>query len=377
MRIVVLTNEYEPQIVGGLGIVATRVAQRLSARGHEMIIVTRGRAAGIEELTVEGVRIFRFPVNSIYYSRTAHAYQAETVARYLRGRIADPDIIHVHSVQADRLANRLRSQYDCPYIYTCHSLIASERSRHPAAARLEARQRRLMSEASVVVSPSHWQARIVQRMLRGSRVQSQVIPNGADHHTLTSIRHNRHFLYAGRVVRSKGVAELIQAVAIARGKGCRLRLDIRGDGRRAYLQALRRLVNRHKLDHVVRVLGPAPHPTLLRLMPEYNGVILPSRGESFGLVALEAMATGTPLVATRVGGLRDFVDRHAATVIDSPVPRAIADALQRVCRNPGDVELRRRRAHIRAERYRWDRCATSYERLLLTFAQGSRPPVKA
>ncbi len=374
MRIVVLTNEYEPQIIGGLGIVATKLAQRLAARGHDIIVVTRGRTAAVEERMVDGVRIFRFPANQAYYSRAARAYAKET-AVYLRERIPSPHIIHVHSVQADQLAHRLQAQYGCPYIYTCHSLVASEQSIRPAARQMELRQRRLMNGASAVVSPSRWQARMVERTLRGFRARSHVIPNGVDGHALASPRHNRRFLYAGRVVRSKGVAELIQAVAIVRKKGCRLRLDIRGGGRRSYLQSLQKLVHRNNLHQAVRVLGPTPHAELLRLMPEYNGVILPSRRESFGLVALEAMATGTPLVATRAGGLRDFVDHQAATVIDFPAPHAIADALRRVCARPEDVELRRRRAHIRAERYRWSRSVIRYERLLLACAKSARPPV--
>ncbi len=369
VHIVALTNEYEPQIIGGLGIVATRVAQRLAARGHEMTVVTRGRGPTVEDRTAQGVRVLRFPVDSVYYSAVAGGYATETVAQYLHETIATPDIVHVHSIHADRLAHRLHLRYGCPYIYTCHSLIAAERSARPAARRLEARQRRLMREASAVVSPSQWQARIVERLVRGARSRSHVIPNGADGHSLTSMRHNQRFLYAGRVVRGKGVAELIQAVAIARRRGLQLQLDIRGDGGRSYMQRLRRLVAKHKLRQAVRVLGPAPHTELLRVMPQYNGVILPSRGESFGLVALEAMATGTPLLATRVGGLRDFVDEHAATVIDSAAPLAIANALQRVCRYPADVELRRRRAHIRAERYRWGRCATRYERLFTSLAE--------
>ena len=68
MQIAVLTNEFEPVIIGGLGIVATRLAEAMQARGHELLVITKGTSREVSDRRQGGMRVIRFPRESEYHS---------------------------------------------------------------------------------------------------------------------------------------------------------------------------------------------------------------------------------------------------------------------------------------------------------------------
>jgi glycosyltransferase involved in cell wall biosynthesis len=126
-------------------------------------------------------------------------------------------------------------------------------------------------------------------------------------------------LYAGRLSPEKGVEELVEAT---RG----LNLVVAGDG------PLR--------SRVPQARGFVPHHELQRLYARAAVVACPSRREGFGVACLEAMAHGRPVVATRVGGLRDLVvDGETGLVVPPRDPEALRLALERLLADPS---LRRR-----------------------------------
>ena len=145
-------------------------------------------------------------------------------------------------------------------------------------------------------------------------------------------------LFAGRIQPLKAPDVLLRAVAVMleRSPGLRHRLVVpivggpSGTGleRPESLAALARELG---IDDVVRFVPPVTQPELARWYAAATAVAVPSYNESFGLVAAEAQATGTPVVAAAVGGLTTVVrDRHSGLLVDGHEPARWADALSQV-----------------------------------------------
>ena len=368
MQIAVLTNEFEPVIIGGLGIVATQLSNALHARGHELLVITRGGGGSeVSDREQGGLRIIRFPSASEYHSRTQQRLYAGPVLHYLRRLRKRPDIIHVHSLQADELAIGMRDAFFAQIIYTCHSLVSKENQpKHPSP-HMEIRQKRFMETADAIISPSNWQATVLLQQYPAALSKLYVVPNGVTPlsvFTLNGLRRKEQLLFAGRLVRQKGVAEAISAIADLKNMERRVRLDIIGKGTSNYVKYLQTLSRRLHVSSHVRFLGQCSHQTVLRRMQSAGAVIMPSRNESFGLVALEAMATGTPLVSTRAGGLRDFVDGDTAAIIESSTSDAISKAVAQVWLQKERTRKRQRAAFERSLHYTWDIVASQYEAVM-------------
>jgi glycosyltransferase involved in cell wall biosynthesis len=187
----------------------------------------------------------------------------------------------------------------------------------------------------------------------------RVIPSGVDvPDAVAEPDDPPHVLYAGRLSEEKGVLDLVEA---ARG----LPLVVAGDG------PLR--------DQVPGALGWVGHDRLLGLYEQAAVVVCPSRREGFGVVCAEAMASGRPVVASAVGGLRDLVvDGETGLLVPPRDVPALRAALERLL---GDAELRRRLGAAARERARqafsWDRTVSltlrAYEDALPTARLRLRP----
>ncbi len=367
MHIAVLTNEFEPAIIGGLGIVATNLAEALRARGHTLLVITTGSSPKISDQEHAGMRVIRFPHGSEYHSRMHQRLYAEPILHYLRYLSDWPDIIHVHSLQADRLAIAMRDKCSARIVYTCHSLVSNEGLHKSSFRHMEIRQRHFMEQADMIVAPSNWLAMVLMAHRPATRDKIHVIPNGVKPHSISVLdrpRRPAQLLFAGRLIRQKGVAETIAAVADLKNIDRNVHLDIIGNGSMKYMRELKSQTNRLKVSGRVRFLGQCTHHTVLQHMRDAGVVIMPSRNESFGLVALEAMAVGTPLVSTQAGGLRDFVDSDTAVVIASPTRETISRAVAEVWANSGRTRKRQRSAFERALRYTWKVTASQYEAVM-------------
>ena len=163
-------------------------------------------------------------------------------------------------------------------------------------------------------------------------------------------------LYAGNIKPHKNLERLIEAFHLMRQGSPDLRevqLLIIGDEISKYA-TLRRAVHRHKLHKHVRFFGFVPDQTLASLYRLANAFVFPSLYEGFGLPPLEAMASGTPVIASNVSSLPEVVG-DAALMIDPYEPGAIADAMRQVLT---DGQLRadlRARGFVRAREFSWER----------------------
>ncbi len=139
----------------------------------------------------------------------------------------------------------------------------------------------------------------------------------------------------------------------------------RGEEHMAHVEEI---VRRHGVDDRVHLVPPQPHELLSTYYRAADVCVVPSRSESFGLVALEAAACGTPVVAGAVGGLTTLVDDgHTGYLVEDPTPEAFAHAVGRVLGDPLLGERLATAAVVRARSYTWTDAAallrTTYEEL--------------
>ena len=164
-----------------------------------------------------------------------------------------------------------------------------------------------------------------------------------------------YLLYVGNVLPHKNVLRLLDAVAILRRRRS-VRLLIRGEGRRAYMRAVRARVETLGLEHTVDFLGYVTEKTMRDLYTHAACLILPSLGEGFGLPVLEAMACGTPVVTAAVSSLPE-VAGDAALMVCPHDSVQMADAMFQVL---SDRDLRqdlRERGLRQAAGFTWRRTA--------------------
>ncbi len=146
---------------------------------------------------------------------------------------------------------------------------------------------------------------------------------------------SRGLVLVGRLSAIKGQDTAIQAVALVRAAGHDVTLTLVGDcypGYESVEEGLRDLAIRERVDQVTVFTGfqdPTPY------VAGADVVLVPSRVESFGLVAVEALLLGRPVVAARTGGLREVIrDGETGLLVDADDPRELADAVIRLLRDP-------------------------------------------
>jgi glycosyltransferase involved in cell wall biosynthesis len=163
-------------------------------------------------------------------------------------------------------------------------------------------------------------------------------------------------LFVGRLVSFKGVEVAIRALRILRERGVEQTLTLCGDGPER--EALRRQVEQYGLSDAVTFEGWTEPDDLVRHYSTAEAALVPSRYEPFGIVALEAIACGCPVVASNVDGLPDAVG-DCGLLVPPNDPEKLADAVERVLQPTVRQELRSAMpTHV--ERHRIDRIADEY-----------------
>jgi glycosyltransferase involved in cell wall biosynthesis len=171
-------------------------------------------------------------------------------------------------------------------------------------------------------------------------------------------------LFVGRFQRSKGLDVLLEALALtATMKGEIYKLGIVGPFSTEQRNYLLHGVP-SAMKGTVTFLGSVHRDALPIVINQSRIVVVPSRYESFGLPALEAIACGVPVVAARVGGLPEIVDESVGVLVEPNNPQALAEAIYDSLRFP---ELRERATTLgpaKASRYDWDVIAPELRRII-------------
>ncbi len=324
---------------------------------------------------------------------------AEAVLDLGRRRGTGYELIHSHYWISGWVAARLRDEWNLPWFHSAHTLARVKNEQATPGAVMEPEHRIAVEQAVVrgadrLIASTTVEADDLARLYGADRSRLSVVPPGVDLRVFTprpagplrrklGLGAARVIVFAGRLERLKGAETLLRAFSLLTRDhevAEPLALLILGDdshngalesrsdgGEQRRLKALARDLG---VLPRVRFLGAVPPNVLARFLSLAEVCVVPSYTESFGLVALEAAACGTPVVAARVGGLPTVVkDGLTGYTLVSHDPAQYAERIARLLHDP---ELRRcfsRRSQLVASQFTW---AETVDRLRSVYARDDR-----
>ena len=347
MKVLMVSWEYPPVVIGGLGRHVHNLATALAEAGHEVVVLSR-RPSGTDPSShpstdeiAEGVRVvaaaqdpheFDFGLDMMAWTLAmGHSMTRAGLAIKTQGRRAgpwQPDVVHAHDWLVAHPAVALAEYFDVPLVSTIH---ATEAGRHsgwvsgPISRQVHAVESWLVHESDSLITCSVSMGDEITELFGPGLGEIRVIRNGIDA-ALWPFAPRRprtgpaRLLYLGRLEYEKGIHDAIAALPRIRRTHPGTTLTIAGTGTQQ--QWLVEQARKHKVFRAVDFVGHLNHDALVGLLHTADAAVLPSHYEPFGIVALEAAATGIPLVTSNVGGLGEAVI-NGHTGVSYP-PRDIA-----------------------------------------------------
>ncbi|MDR5708493.1 MAG: glycosyltransferase [Armatimonadota bacterium] len=307
MNVLLLTNEYPHEKTAGTAMATAFLAEELASRGVRVTVVVNTRTQAPAHEVTSGLEVIRLKPLPVFTTRMAQrAAMLLRIARRIR-----PDVIQGQSLSCGALAALAGKLLGIPSVTYVQGLDLYEAS--PWARRTYIRWALRGSTAVAAVTED------LRRRAHGLVNRPvEVIPHGLrlrDSHRLGREEARRSLglpeqdpvvLYVGRLLRIKGPQHLLRAFPQVLERLPRALLVLVGEGEeRANLEVL---VRRLGVEGRVRFAGPRPHEDVIRFMRASDVFVLPSLVESFGIVLLEAMSCGLPVVATNVMGIPYLVE---------------------------------------------------------------------
>ncbi len=325
MKILMLSWEYPPRVVGGISKVVYDLSHRLVNDGHEVTVVTYKDGNVAYEEDDEGVKVYRvdnFMINPNNFIDWIMQLNFNMIAKTseIINKDGKFDVIHAHDWLVAYAAKTIKHSYDIPMIATIHATEAGRNSgiHDDQQKYINDTEWMLTYEASEVIVNSNYMKAELQRLFGLPFEKINVVPNGVDLHLYDNIERDYEFrrnyamdnekiiLYVGRLVYEKGVDKLIGAMPKVLEHYHDAKLIIAGKG--PMMDELRAEVNTLGLGNKVYFTGYLNKKQCQKIYKCADVAVFPSTYEPFGIVALEAMLSGNPVVVSDIGGLNEIVD---------------------------------------------------------------------
>src|SRR6185312_6101383 len=358
VRVLMLSWEYPPVVIGGLGRHVHHLATTLAAAGHEVVVLSR-RPADTDPSTHPTTNEVHERVRVVAAAQDPHefGFGADMMAWTLAmghsmvraGLPLDftPDVVHAHDWLVAHPAVALAEYFDVPLVSTLH---ATEAGRHGGwingrvSRQVHALESWLARESDSLIACSHSMRDEIATLFGPELADISVIRNGIEVGRWPFARRKKHsgpagLLYFGRLEYEKGIHDLIAALPRIRRTHPGTMLTIAGEG--TQLDWLIGEARRHRVLKATTFQGHLGHDDLLSALHDTDVVVLPSHYEPFGIVALEAAAAGAPLVTSDVGGLGEAVINGETGMSFAPSDiAALADAVRAALDDPDAAQQR-------------------------------------
>jgi D-inositol-3-phosphate glycosyltransferase len=377
---------------GGMNVYVLEVARQLARRGTAVDLFTRTTSASQREVVeVEPGVVVRHVAAGPYEGLSKEdlpgqlcAFAAGMMRVAAHAPVGYYDLVHSHYWLSGQVGWLAADRLEVPLVHTMHTM-ARVKNLHladgdePEPLGREIGEAQVVDAADRLVANTTREARELVELYDADPARVAVAEPGVDLATFTPGSQTQAraelgipldavlLLFVGRIQPHKGPDVLVRAAA----ELARRRPDVRerlavgvlggasGSGVRSPM-GLDVLAERRGIGEHVRFVPPVDRPTLARWYRAADVVAVPSHSESFGLVAVEALACGTPVVASNVGGLPTAVGQ-AGLLVDGHDTADWATALGRVVLDPGRRALLSRRAAEHASHFGWGRTAEQLE----------------
>jgi glycogen synthase len=370
MRVMMLSWEYPPRIVGGISPHVHDLSQQLQAKGIEVHVVTKATpAAPDEETQPSGVQIHRVhlaetPNDFLHEIQLLNDATEDRVRELLEDWRpgGQPTVLHAHDWLSLDAARELKYEYKLPMVATVHATewgrnggIRGETSRY-----IHEQEYWLTYEAWRIIVCSEFMKQEVHRYFDSPLDKIDVIYNGVEaskfefdwsgeeraaHRAKLALPDEKIVMYVGRFVREKGIQILLNAASVVLAQEPKTKFLIVGGGNR---ERFERFVHWAGLEDKVLFTGFMANRSLHQLYRCADVAVFPSLYEPFGIVALEGMAAGAPVVTSDAGGFREVVQHDkTGTLSFANNAESLAWAILHVLRDPERASKLAEEARIR------------------------------
>lgn len=382
---------------GGMNVYVRELAGALARAGVDTTVFVRRWRDGLAEVSEPepGFRVVHVDAGPVSLAKEDLPEVvdefADGVAAVL-GAEAPVSALHANYWLSGRAAHRLKHQLQLPLVCTFHTLarVKADVGEFEPAGRVDA-EAEIIGCADRLLASCQAEADQLVDLYGAAPDRIEIVPPGVDHaffspgyapgeragaRAALGLGDAPMLLFVGRIQPLKRAGLAVAALACMRRRDATLVIvggPSGADGERE-LASVRALADAAGVADRVRFVPPQPHHLLSSWYRAADLVVVPSRSESFGLVALEAAACGTPVVAAAVGGLTSIVDDGVTgLLVDGSDPAVWAAHLDAVL---DDTDGSRAMAHasvVRARHYTWPTAAGRLRRLYTDLAQ--REPV--
>lgn len=376
---------------GGMNVYVRDLARELGRQGFQLDVFTRSQdehQPHVKEDLGYGNRVIHIPAGpevplpkDILYQHVPEFVGG--VREYARAQGLTYDILHSHYWLSGVAARSLRRAWNAPMVQMFHTLghmknrIAQSPAEQESGLRI-VEETQLLKEADRIIAATPAELAQMQWLYRVDGQNVTIIPPGVDvHHfyprSMTEAKARigvppemQMLLFVGRIEPLKGLETLFRAVALLRARGVcdcqKMCLSIIGGDpsdtpviRNTEMERLKALREELGIADLVTFLGAQDQDALPDYYAAAEAVIMPSHYESFGMVALEAMACGTPVIASEVGGLAFLIkDGETGFHVPDRDPEVLAERICEIITNPlVRVEMGENAARY-AQAYAWE-----------------------
>jgi len=397
---------------GGMNVYVRDLARRLGRMGVHVDVFTRSQDEHVPHVLHDigyGNRVVHIPAGPEVplpkQDLASYIPQfVEGIQNFAAQKGIHYDLIHSHYWMSGIAAGELKTLWGVPVVHMFHTLGLMKRriARSPAEFEGDFRiqgEHQVIDLADRIVAATPAELAQLQWLYEADVSKVIVIPPGVDLSHFYPIPEDeakefvgipldqRLLLFVGRIEPLKGIDNLIEAIALMHSNRVYVCLSVVGGdpektagAKDSEIRRLQGLREQYGLDDLVAFLGKRSQDTLPYYYSAADAVVMPSHYESFGMVALEAMACGTPVVASQVGGLA-FLVQNGVTGFTVPVdePDTLAERLTALVQ---DSQLRARmgkQAVKLAQEYGWGRIATQIievYKTVMDISEGDRDAVQ-
>lgn len=357
---------------GGMNVYIREFVSSLTQAGVACEVFVRRWHDDLEPIVeVEpGFRVIHVPCGPVVMAKEDLPTIVDDFTDWVRGWMADNpvDIIHANYWLSGVVGHQLTAELEIPLVTTFHTLarVKAELGDHEPQARMDA-EALVVAASDVVIANAQEERRQLIELYGADPARVEIVAPGVDRAFFSpgsragareAIRYagGPIVLFVGRIQPLKGVDIAVQALAKLTDTSARLLIVGGASGQQGASEVAKvaALIEDLGLGDRVEFVEPQPHYALSTYYRAADVLVMPSRSESFGLVALEAAASGVPVVAADVGGLRTLVrDGETGRLIDSRDPSDYAEAIDKILADPQLAASYGAAGAVLASRYPW------------------------